>query len=214
MCCARRPVRPAHQGSTFATRCHSIGRSPSTRERLHCRRISGRVGRAREAQPAGRQTPGPAADAKEKPGRPGCRALRASSWSIISHCSVSICDPGEPPGDGRPGFEPPSRPTPVWNAMASSAAEHIVQGNLLVGQGQFDRAVAEYTEAIRIEPRSALAYMGRGVARAKAGQVKQAIADQTEAIRIQPDLAAAFRNRGRDHWTRGAVKSALAHFAE
>ena len=98
--------------------------------------------------------------------------------------------------------------------MASNAADHIVQGNLLVGQGQYDRAVAEYTEAIRIEPRSALAYMGRGVARAKAGQVKQAIADQTEAIRIEPGLAAAFRNRGRDHWTRGAVKSALADFTE
>ena len=98
--------------------------------------------------------------------------------------------------------------------MASDAADHIVQGNLLVGQGQFDRAVAEYTEAIRIEPRSALAYMGRGVARAKAGQVKQAIADQTEAIRIDPGLAAAFRNRGRDHWTRGAVKPALADFTE
>ena len=116
--------------------------------------------------------------------------------------SLSICDRGEPPGDGRPGFETPSRPTPGRNAMASTAADHIVQGNLLVGQGQFDRAVAEYTEAIRTSLRSALAYMGRGVARAKAGQVKQAIDDQTEAIRIEPGLAAAFRNRGRDHWTR------------
>jgi Flp pilus assembly protein TadD len=98
--------------------------------------------------------------------------------------------------------------------MASNADDHIVQGNLLVGQGRYDRAVAEYTEAIRIEPRSALAYMGRGVARAKAGRVKRAIADQTEATRIDPGLAAAFRNRGRDHWTRGAVKSALADFTE
>ena len=99
--------------------------------------------------------------------------------------------------------------------MASDADEHIVQGNLLVGQGQYNRAVAEYTEAIRIEPRSALAYMGRGVARAKAGRVKQAIADQTEAIRIDPRAsAAAFRNRGRDHSDPGAVKSALADFTE
>ena len=63
-------------------------------------------------------------------------------------------------------------------------------------KGEYDRAIADYTEAIRIKPDYAEAYRNRGVAYAEKGEYDRAIADYTEAIRLKPDYAEAYYNRG------------------
>ena len=62
--------------------------------------------------------------------------------------------------------------------------------------GQFQEAIMDYDEAIRIKPDFAEAFHGRGIAKAMLGQHQDAIVDHNEAIRIKPDHAGAFHGRG------------------
>src|ERR1700730_5666254 len=72
-------------------------------------------------------------------------------------------------------------------------------------KGDRDRAIADFTDAIRLDPNNALAYNNRGLAWNEKGDHDRAIADLTQAIRIDPlprsDLAGIahvniYTNRG------------------
>jgi tetratricopeptide (TPR) repeat protein len=54
--------------------------------------------------------------------------------------------------------------------------------------GDDGRAIADYTEAIRLDPKLAIAYYQRGTAYHALGDFDRAIADYTEAIRLDPKL--------------------------
>lgn len=62
--------------------------------------------------------------------------------------------------------------------------------------GQYQRAVEDYDQAIRLNPQDATAYSNRGAAYRGLGQHERAIEDLDEAIRLNPQLAVAYDNRG------------------
>ena len=64
------------------------------------------------------------------------------------------------------------------------------RGSAYVGKGDYDKAIADYTEAMRLDPKLADAYCGRGGAYVK-GDCDKAIADYSEAIRLNPRYALA-----------------------
>ena len=82
------------------------------------------------------------------------------------------------------------------------------------GKGELDRAIADFNEAIRLDPKFALAYNNRGLAYRDKGELDRAIADFTEAIRLDPKFAVAFRNRGRAYLYAGALPKALADLSQ
>jgi tetratricopeptide (TPR) repeat protein len=61
----------------------------------------------------------------------------------------------------------------------------------------YDRAIADFTQAIQLSPDNAIAYRERGRAvREGKGDNDQAIADFNQAIRLDPNYASAYNNRG------------------
>src|SRR5262249_24911338 len=62
--------------------------------------------------------------------------------------------------------------------------------------GDYDKAIATLSEAIRLDPTSALALRNRGDAYANKGDNDRAIADFSEAIRLDPKSALTLSNRG------------------
>jgi tetratricopeptide (TPR) repeat protein len=57
--------------------------------------------------------------------------------------------------------------------------------------GDIDRAIADFTQVIRLNPTDAMAYNNRGKAYTDKKDYARAIADFTEALRLDPDLAEA-----------------------
>jgi tetratricopeptide (TPR) repeat protein len=70
--------------------------------------------------------------------------------------------------------------------LRESAAEYIQRGNELENQGEYDKAIADYNQALAINPKYAVAYTNRGVARYSKGDYDKAIADYTQALAINP----------------------------
>jgi tetratricopeptide (TPR) repeat protein len=66
-------------------------------------------------------------------------------------------------------------------------------------KGDYDRAISDYSEAIKLKPNFPDAFFTRGMAWDEKGEYDRAISDYTEAIKLKPNHAEAFNNRG-DAW--------------
>ena len=58
------------------------------------------------------------------------------------------------------------------------------RGTAHVSKKEYDRAIADFTEAIEIDPKHVSAYNDRGVAHASKGDYARAIADVTQAVEL------------------------------
>ena len=81
-------------------------------------------------------------------------------------------------------------------------------------RANYDKAIADYTEAIRLDPKFAEAYYNRGVAYENKGEYDKAIADYTEAIRLDPKYAEAYNSRGFAYGNKGEHDKAIADYTE
>jgi tetratricopeptide (TPR) repeat protein len=81
-------------------------------------------------------------------------------------------------------------------------------------KGDYDRAIADFNEAIRLRPEYALAYNNRGNAWNYKGDHDRAIADYSEVIRFNPKYALAYNNRGAAWNYKGDHDRAIADYSE
>jgi tetratricopeptide (TPR) repeat protein len=70
--------------------------------------------------------------------------------------------------------------------------EAFDRGNAAADRKDYDTAIAEFTEAIRLDPQAEGAYHNRANAYADKGEYARAIADYNEAIRLAPDEPASY----------------------
>lgn len=77
---------------------------------------------------------------------------------------------------------------------------------------QHDRAIADFDQAIELDPRLAQAHYGRGDAYRAKGDTKRAIADYDKAIGLSPKLSYAYIGRGLAHWQIADLGRAIADF--
>jgi tetratricopeptide (TPR) repeat protein len=79
-------------------------------------------------------------------------------------------------------------------------------------KGDYDRAISDFTEAIKLEPNFPSAFDSRGMAWDDKAEYDRAISDYNEAIEIQPEYADAFFNRGLARSHKNDKDRAIADF--
>jgi tetratricopeptide (TPR) repeat protein len=77
-----------------------------------------------------------------------------------------------------------------------------------------DGKIADYSEAIRLDPGYATVFNNRGNARGDKGDFGGAIADYDQAIRLDPGYADAFYNRAKTRSDWGDLEGAIADYDE
>jgi lipoprotein NlpI len=77
-------------------------------------------------------------------------------------------------------------------------------------KGEYDRAIADYNDAIRLDPQFVQAYVNRGRTWSNKADYDRALADYNEAIRLSPQDARAYLNRGVTRFAQGQFESAQA----
>ena len=97
---------------------------------------------------------------------------------------------------------------------SNKADRHYNLAVQLHQQGRFEQAIAEYDQAIRIDPRLAVAYVNRGGAFNELGEYQRAVRDETQAILVDSKLAAAYDIRGLAYYSLGQYWLAIQDLTE
>jgi tetratricopeptide (TPR) repeat protein len=80
-------------------------------------------------------------------------------------------------------------------------------------KAQYDDAIKDFDEALRLRPTFANAFNNRAVAYRNKGDLDHALEDYNEAIRLKPDYVPAFYNRGLVLMDKGEYDRAIDDFA-
>ena len=83
----------------------------------------------------------------------------------------------------------------LWGRSGKNRDLHANQAEEHFNGKEYGRAIEEYTEAIRHDPKCALAYANRASAYFNNGDFERAIDDCNRALEIDPQLAIAYANR-------------------
>ncbi len=90
----------------------------------------------------------------------------------------------------------------------------LEQAKGFVARREYDKALAGFTEAIRLDPRSAEAYEGRARIYGTKRDYDRAIADLTAAIRLNPKRALVYYMRGNAYRLKKDYDTAIADYTD
>jgi tetratricopeptide (TPR) repeat protein len=96
----------------------------------------------------------------------------------------------------------------------SKADIYVFRGNANGRRGDLRQAIADYTQALQLQPDDGNAFYNRGFAYQGLNDTELAIKDQSEAIRLNPSDADALLARGYGYERLGNLKAAVADFSE
>jgi tetratricopeptide (TPR) repeat protein len=86
------------------------------------------------------------------------------------------------------------------------------RGSVYDYKRDFDHAIADLTEAIRLDPDAVVAYQDRAASYRNTGKFDRAIDDLDQAARLDPNDARTFMSRGIIYFKVGAVARAILDF--
>lgn len=148
--------------------------------------ILARYGGASSQSPAQIQTPMPA----RIPGE-GCFDTNASDAAIVSECT-SVIQSG------------------ITGSPLETA--YYRRGTSYLSQGQVDRALADFDQAVSLDPRDENARANRGVAYNERGDYDKAIGELTQALSLDRNDKFAYNNRGNAFAHKGEYDEAIADY--
>jgi tetratricopeptide (TPR) repeat protein len=100
------------------------------------------------------------------------------------------------------------------NLALQAAFIHFQRGLAYYDKLQYDKAIADFSEAVRINPADTSGHVGRGAAYLNKDELHRAIADFSEAIRLSPGQAFAHLQRGIAYHRIGDSDKALDDYSE
>src|SRR5215203_4511992 len=89
---------------------------------------------------------------------------------------------------------------------------HSNRGNANGNGGDYDRAISDFGNAIRLEPRNVAIVMSRATAYEAKGDFGRAIADYDQALKLDPNFTPAMNSRGNAWRSNGNIDRAIADF--
>jgi tetratricopeptide (TPR) repeat protein len=139
-------------------------------------------------------------------------ALAAEDFAVggATPYVASATDAAPMSADAAPRTAASQAPRPPVKPINAKIAALIASGNQAVLKGDLDRAVHDFSEAIRIDPKYPDTYLERGQTLFKLGETERAIADYSAALARDPQHGAALRARGMAHLYLGKADLALA----
>jgi tetratricopeptide (TPR) repeat protein len=78
--------------------------------------------------------------------------------------------------------------------------------------GQYNRAIADFNQAIKLNPKNSQFYYNRGVTYSDKGQHDRAISDYDKAIKLNPKIAGIYNDRGVAYKKKGQYDRAIADY--
>jgi tetratricopeptide (TPR) repeat protein len=94
------------------------------------------------------------------------------------------------------------------------AKAYYNRGLAYAGKGQYDDAIADYDQTIRLSPKNANAFYNRGSAYAKKRQYDQAITDYGQAIQLDAKNAFTYVSRGNVYLNNDQYDLAVADYSQ
>lgn len=98
-----------------------------------------------------------------------------------------------------------------WSGQALAWAFYS-RGSTYLNWYDYDDAIADFGEAIRLDPKLAGAFIGRGKAHGAKGHLDLAIFDFSQAIRLDPTVANVYYERGNAYFRKGDYDRAISDF--
>ena len=196
-------------------------RGVTSARRMSCCTAAGRVSwLARRAAPVEAQTGGEllatcqdeAEAARRRASRPA-RASSSRSGDRREPRAEAFLQRGVLHGAGAARGKRRSGTTPRRSSStAPTRLPYFNRGNAYDQLGQLDLAIADYTEAIKLDPTDPDFFNNRGQTYDSRGEHDLAIADYTEAIRLDATSARPLYNRGLSYANKGDYQRAIADF--
>jgi len=100
-----------------------------------------------------------------------------------------------------------------YGGMPNTSIAYSNRGNAHMDAGDIGKAVADYDEAVRLDPLYADGYNNRGNAYNMLKEYDRAIADYNRVLEIRPAHAEAHYNRGNSYIYKGDYQQAMADYA-
>ena len=91
---------------------------------------------------------------------------------------------------------------------------HTLRGMALTNKEQFNRAIEDYDQAIRLDPKYLWSWVNRAEAWYRKGEAARALADLEEAARLDPNNSRVYSVRASTWWLAGDLDRALADYGE
>ncbi|QDL11815.1 hypothetical protein DP114_31470 [Brasilonema sennae CENA114] len=98
------------------------------------------------------------------------------------------------------------------NKALNQEIVYFYRGTSYFYKKDYDRAIADYNQAIKLDPNDAQAYNNRGISYFYKKDNNRAIADYNQAIKLDPNYAEAYNNRGNSYGNKKDDDRAIADY--
>jgi tetratricopeptide (TPR) repeat protein len=141
---------------------------------------------------------------------------------VLALIFISALPPSDARGQARCGHPDPEISISVCSGIIQSgrasgrelAVAHTERGVAYVTLLDYDRALSDFTEAIRIDAGFARAFANRGAVHGAKQDFEQAIADFTRVLALEPRSAHAYADRAGMHRLNGQHDAAIGDYTE